>query len=167
MGNIEFWIRIIYLSPILLGYLIGIVRNDIAKEIVISNFLKGFPVEELKKKIGSFCNILDRILNENTINTLLDHKNKNHSIILISASLEIYIKPWGSMWGFDHSFGTKLEIINGKLTGKISGQNCYGPEKAVKLKSLYTNLDDYYIICYGDSKGDKELFDLANEYYML
>jgi len=49
------------------------------------------------------------------------------------------------------------------VTGKFLSKNCYGIEKANKVKEAY-NLSDYdYIYAYGDTRGDKELLELADE----
>ncbi len=55
------------------------------------------------------------------------------------------------------------KIKNGIVTGKFSTKNCYGIEKANRVQEVY-NFDDYdHIYAYGDSRGDKELLELADE----
>jgi phosphoserine phosphatase len=57
---------------------------------------------------------------------------------------------------------TKLEIKNSTVTGKLQTKNCYGSEKSVRVKEAY-NLDDFdHIYVYGDSRGDRELLNLAH-----
>ncbi len=57
---------------------------------------------------------------------------------------------------------TKFEIENNKISGKLLTKNCYGQEKVNRIRKQY-NLNDYnHIYAYGDSKGDKEMLELAN-----
>ena len=58
---------------------------------------------------------------------------------------------------------TRLEIKDDLMTGKFLTKNCYGIEKVNRVKEAY-NLDDYdCIYVYGDSRGDKELLELADK----
>ena len=57
---------------------------------------------------------------------------------------------------------TKLEIKNGVITGKISGKNCHGYEKARRILEAYDLEKFDYIYAYGDSVGDREMLGLAN-----
>ncbi|MGB7414865.1 MAG: haloacid dehalogenase-like hydrolase, partial [Thermosynechococcaceae cyanobacterium] len=63
--------------------------------------------------------------------------------------------------GIDHILGTRLVEHSGYLTGRIQGQNCYGPEKVKRLQGLLGNLEHFCIYAYGDSRGDQELLATA------
>jgi phosphoserine phosphatase len=59
--------------------------------------------------------------------------------------------------------GTKLEVKDGILTGQLATKNCYGSEKVRRIREIY-NIDECeHIYAYGDSRGDKELLDFADE----
>ena len=58
---------------------------------------------------------------------------------------------------------TNLVIDQGKITGNIDGNNCYGEEKVNRIKQLY-DLNSYSIIyAYGDSSGDRPMLALAQK----
>ena len=58
---------------------------------------------------------------------------------------------------------TEMEVAEGRVTGKFSTPNCYGPEKVRRLKEQLRLTRSLYIItAYGDSRGDKELLDFAD-----
>ena len=60
---------------------------------------------------------------------------------------------------------TLLETENGIVTGKLSGKNCYGPEKVARIKSEF-RLEEYdNIYAYGDSSGDTEMLAIATKPY--
>ena len=56
-----------------------------------------------------------------------------------------------------------LEIKDKTITGKTFKKNCHDPEKVKRIRELY-NLSDYkYIYAYGNSRGDHEMLDIADE----
>ena len=62
--------------------------------------------------------------------------------------------------------GTQIEVIDGILTGRFISPNCYGIEKVRRIKQVLVEpRSHYYIIAYGDSRGDKEMLDYADEEY--
>lgn len=49
------------------------------------------------------------------------------------------------------------------LRGVLSQKNCYGEEKVRRLIQTYPGRNSYWLAAYGDSRGDFELLDFANE----
>lgn len=92
----------------------------------------------------------------------MNTKKKKYRIIIVSASLENYLKPWCEAEKLE-LLATRLETDNSIYTGKILEKNCNGKEKELRLRN-YLNLDEYVtIIAYGNSNGDKEMLALANQ----
>ena len=81
--------------------------------------------------------------------------------MLVSASPELYVTPIGRRLGFDTVLATRLEVgADGRLTGRLQGANCRGPEKVMRLREWRgEGLSIDY--AYGDSAGDREMLDLA------
>ena len=60
--------------------------------------------------------------------------------------------------------GTQIEVVDGKITGRFLTPNCYGPEKVHRVEALLSEpRDHYHITAYGDSRGDKEMLQYADE----
>ena len=60
--------------------------------------------------------------------------------------------------------GTRIEVVDGKVTGRFLTANCYGPEKVRRVQALLSGArDHYHITAYGDSRGDKEMLQYADE----
>ena len=100
-----------------------------------------------------------------TLARLDRHRALGHAVVLVSASLEPYLEPLGALLGVDAVLCTRLEVGgDGRLTGRLDGRNCRGPEKADRLRSW---LDEHRlrgasVWAYGDSRGDRELLALAD-----
>ncbi len=157
----------IKLLPTLIGYMLGIVRNNIAKERVFICFLSGMSMAELRHKAEQFAvQKLPALLRIEAMQRLTWHRQQGHRCIVISASLELYVLPWAFNAGFDKVLATQIETLHGeKITGKLSGANCFGIEKVKRLENILGDRESYTLYAYGDSKGDKELLAYADYPY--
>jgi phosphatidylglycerophosphatase C len=155
------------LAPTLAGYGLGLIRNDIAKERVMTQCLKGIGFDALRKRGEGFAaEVLPGLLRREAMQRFEWHKQQGHRCVVISASLEIYVRPWAINSGFDDVIATRLEMQeDGCTTGKLSGANCFGVEKVRRLQALLGNMDNYTLYAYGDSRGDKELLSSADHAY--
>ena len=91
-----------------------------------------------------------------------DHRSKGHRLVLVSASLELYLSPIAYRLGFDDLLCTKLETDGGYFTGRLAGSNCRGPEKIRQLLELLGPRKHYFLIAYGDSSGDDDMLAAAD-----
>lgn len=59
--------------------------------------------------------------------------------------------------------GTQLEVKDGKLTGRITGNNCRCAQKVARLEKVYGDLNAYHLRAWGDTRGDHELLAAAQD----
>lgn len=163
IGDVKFITGVFALSPILLAYKLGLVPNYKAKQILLSYFFKGFSENEFKKISNEYSlSHIDKITRPKAIERLQWHKEQNHTVVIVSASIDCWLKPWCDKNEFK-LIATKLKISDGVITGELLTKNCYGIEKLNRIKEIFelSRLD--YIYAYGDSSGDKEMLAVANE----
>ena len=84
-------------------------------------------------------------------------------VVLISASLDVYLKPWATQHGIDQVCATQLETRGPLLTGEIEGRNCRGREKVRRAKEVIGSRSFETISAYGDNDGDREMLDFASD----
>ncbi|TCV90100.1 HAD-IB family hydrolase [Sulfurirhabdus autotrophica] len=163
-GQLTFFRNFILLLPVLVGYKLGLIRNDLAKEQVFTRFFWGVKMDALKYKAAQFAaQKLPNLLRPEAMKRFEWHKKQGHRCILISASLDIYLQPWALIHGFDEVICSSLEVrSDGYISGKLSGANCFGIEKARRLEALMGDRKRYILYAYGDSEGDKELLSMAD-----
>jgi len=150
--------------PILVLYKLGLYNNQKAKEKLICYFFKDENEIQFNYKSKKFAlTKIHEFLLSDAMPKLNWYKSEGCEVVIVSASFINYLKPWCDKNGFD-VIATQLEIINDKVSGKIKGKNCYGEEKVNRIKQNY-NINEYYIIAYGDTKGDMPMLSLANETY--
>lgn len=163
-GPVKFSFKFIRLLATLTGYALGLVRNDIAKIRVLRCFLADMEIAALQQLAMEFAaEKLPKLLRDEAMQRFEWHRQQGHRCVVISASLELYLRPWASTVGFDEVLGSRLEALNnGRTSGKLLGENCFGPEKMRRLEALLGPREGYTLYAYGDSRGDKELLSAAD-----
>ncbi len=159
----EIVVKAIQLSGLLLLYKLGRITNAKAKETVATHFYKNRDITSFEQDALSFCEkILPHILNPVAMDRMQWHKDQGHQVIIVSAMFYQVLKPWCAKNNIE-LLATVLEVENGKITGKFSSPNCYGPEKANRILEAGLLKDKPYIYAYGDSAGDEALLALADK----
>lgn len=165
VGNFKFMQGLAVLSPVLILYKLKIIPNYKAKQLMLSYFFKGMSEKsfiEISKQYS--LEHIDSIVREDAMKQIQWHHTNGHKVVVVSASLECWLRPWCEKNALE-LIGTRLEVINGLITGRLLTKNCYGIEKVNRIKTKY-NLEEYeYIYAYGDSSGDMEMLKLAHEPY--
>jgi len=162
-GKFNYYLGILILSPIIVLYKIGLLSNHRAKEILLIYFLKGFDAAKFNILCREFTEKkLPHLLKKSALHEIRKHLQNKTPVIIISASAENWIFPWCSKYNIE-CIATKLQVKNGKLTGKIEGLNCSGKEKVRHIQTRYKLADYQKIHAYGDSKEDLPMLGLATE----
>ena len=85
-----------------------------------------------------------------------------HEIVIVSASLDVYLEPLAPLLGVDHVLCTKLGVgPDDRLTGRLEGGNVRGPEKIRRVRE-WLGAGAVELWAYGDSAGDRELLAAAD-----
>lgn len=162
-GFIRFYAGFILLSPILIAYKLHLISNSTAKVAVIKHFWKGRSKTELQNLGSSFASkVIPTMLRPQAIEKLHWHIKENHTVVVVSASFDVYLGPWCELYNIK-LIATQAEVIDKQYSGKLKTPNCYGLEKAARIKAEI-DIEAYSTIyAYGDSAGDKEMLAIANK----
>ncbi|MCP4552925.1 MAG: haloacid dehalogenase-like hydrolase [Bacteroidetes bacterium] len=165
VGDIKAIWGILLLSPMLITYKLKLIPNYKAKQWMLSYFFKGMNYQQFQKIAERYSiEQIDKIILPKAMERIRWHQQEGHKVVIVSASMESWLKKWCQKHNID-LISTRLEIQNGKLTGKFATKNCYGIEKVNRIKERY-NLSEYSVIyAYGDSLGDTEMLSIATEQY--
>jgi phosphatidylglycerophosphatase C len=141
-------------------------RNHMKAE-VLQRLFGGRDVADLDETAHAFAaDILAHHLRAEAVETADWHRTQGHRLVIVSASLGVYLRPVAEHLRFDAVLATELEIgADGRLTGRMDGENVRGPEKARRLDAwLAREASDTapFVWAYGDSSGDKELWARAD-----
>ena len=139
--------------------------RDSIKAVVCKAFA-GMDAKAVDAQGVTFAREIERRwIRPDTLARLRQHQELDHAVVLVSASLDPYLVPFGSSIGATGVVCTELERDpHGVLTGRLAGPNCRGPEKVRRLeKWLAANgITDAIVWAYGDSAGDDALLARAD-----
>lgn len=163
VGGPRFYTGFLIMGPFMAAFMAGLYPAQKMKERAITHFFKNRTEEELTALAETFTEEkMDALVKQSALDRIAWHKEKGHDITVVSASCSIWLEPWCRDNGLP-LISSQMEIRNKKVTGKLVGFNCKGPEKVIRIKEKF-NLDDYsHIYAYGDSSGDTEMLELADE----
>lgn len=92
------------------------------------------------------------------------HQKLGHKVILVSATIDLYLEMIANTLSIE-LLCSKVEIKNGKLTGKYLTPDCSCLQKKLRVLEAI-NLEDFEMIyAYGNSQEDKEMLGLADQHY--
>ena len=129
----------------------------------------GRPLEGVEVEAILFAqSVFETGLRGDVVDSLRAHQSRGDTVVLVSASFEVYLRPLAQLLGADDVLAAQLEVDSaGVLTGRLAGANCRGPEK---VRRLHGWLDEraggrsaVHVTAYGDSKGDRELLADADD----
>jgi phosphatidylglycerophosphatase C len=141
-------------------------RNQLKAE-VLARLFAGRDADDVDAIAHTFAaDILARHLRAEAVERADWHRTQGHRLVIVSASLGVYLRPIAEHLRFDAVLATELEVDgDGRLTGRMLGENVRGPEKARRLEAWLAAQAPGavpYVWAYGDSSGDRELWARAD-----
>ncbi len=161
-GNLLFYAGFLLNLHFLVAYKLKIISNQTAKEKILRFFFKQTPEAEFISKCSSFTSqVLPGLLRKKALDEIRTLREKGYKVVVVSASPENWILGWTRDQEVD-LIASRLEIINGNLTGNLIGKNCHGEEKVTRISEIFQLSDFDEILAYGDTSGDKPMLRLAH-----
>ena len=164
-GDKDFALCFLRYLPLLLLMKIGLYPNWKAKQKVFSYCFKGMKEDDFNAVCARFAGKKAGMMRSKGMEKLREVLAEGGKAIIISASVNNWVEPFFYDMPDVYVIGTMVEVRNGVLTGRFLTKNCYGEEKVKRLLQLYPERTEYWLTAYGDSRGDTELLDFANESY--
>jgi HAD superfamily hydrolase (TIGR01490 family) len=162
-GKWAFYSGFLYNIFYLIAYKIKLISNQEAKEKVLSYFFKDMDLIEFDKLSEAFSKKkLPSIIRHGAEKEIARLQQGNFVVVIVSASPENWIRHWCKERNLI-LIASELEVINGKVSGKISGKNCHGEEKVRRILEKYVLKEYDEIYAYGDTKGDLPMLGLATK----
>jgi HAD superfamily hydrolase (TIGR01490 family) len=169
-GNKEFLLGFLKHLHLLILMKIGFMPNWKTKRIIFQYFFGGMTQEKFNEYGEKFAKDKASLLRKKGMAAVNKALMDGEQVVIISASIENWVVPFfalvspqGRTEGGLMVIGTKVQVVDGKLTGRFLTKNCYGEEKVRRLLEHYPNRKEYKLVAYGDSRGDHALLDFADE----
>ncbi len=143
-----------------LKYFLKIYSQRQFKEIYINLIIDSSSIKDTEALFDDFSKYLLGLVFKTAKKEIIRLKDKGYKIILLSASLDLYLEKVSKELGFSELICTRTACSDNKI--KISGLNCYGKNKIKMLLSSHKEdrVDWKASYCYSDSESDRELMSL-------
>jgi phosphatidylglycerophosphatase C len=150
-------------SPRLAWAVAGRGDRDLVKERVLTRVLAGIPYADVEAAGREFATRLTRTgVTTEGRERIAWHRSEGHEVVIVSASLDVYLAGVARDLGVAHVLCTSLVADErGSCTGELRGANCRGREKATRLRAFIDD-EDVELWAYGNSHGDDEMLALAH-----
>lgn len=163
-GLLPFALRVTPLIGHMVLYKLGVLTNQAVKQNLFSRFFGGMNVSRFEEICRSYSlNVVDEIVRSEARVRIEWHRARGDSLVIVSASVENWIRPWAEREGFEDVLATTVDIQEGRLTGRFASRNCYGAEKVARFLEWCPNRSESYVHAYGNSRGDREMLAIADE----
>ncbi|HEB50226.1 MAG TPA: HAD family hydrolase [Desulfobulbus sp.] len=161
-GPARFTAGMAMLSPRIIAFLLGRHSNQALKEEVLTRFFRHWPVQRFQEQAEEFCREhIPAILRPGAVERIRWHRGRGDRIAVVSATPELILAPWCRGNGLE-LLATRLEVADGRLTGRIEGRNCRDREKVTRIRARY-HLEEFdQVHAYGDTEGDRPMLALAH-----
>ena len=135
------------------------------KERLLRRCFARRTTHEVAQICADFVSKVDAVLAPPVVERMQWHKAQGHKVVVVSASVDVWVKPWCDAHGVDEVIATRLQVECDRYTGRFDGPNCNGREKVNRI-AMHYNPHTYHIVAYGNSSGDYPMFHYAHEAYL-
>ena len=155
-----------YISQFMTAMFFGFGNRDFEFLSKISALgLRGLP-EQVFEELGQYVfeEFLVGTIYPEARELVKHHIEKGHRVVIISAATVYQINPIARELGIEEVYGTRMEVQNGKFTGRIA-EICWGEGKARAARTFakQNDIDLAKSYFYSDSFEDYPLFQLVGK----
>lgn len=140
-----------------------------AKGALLHATLGGVPRATLEAWADAFVTRLcARGLFPQALSAIAEHRTRGERLVLMSASVDLYVPRIASALGFDEVECTRvLWKPTQRLDGRLLGSNCRGEQKRARLAELIERERPRRVYAYGNSRADLAHLALAQHAYLV
>ena len=162
-GRLGLVFVLLRILPWLILMFMGRYSNQRTKERLLHHCFGRMTEEEFNTFCQRFADSHRHILRKDLYDRLMEAKKNGNEVVLVTASPENWVSRLVPEFKV---LGTKMEF-SPCFTGRFLTPNCYAQEKVNRILEAYpelkTDRNRYHVTAFGDSRGDKEMLEFADE----
>jgi phosphatidylglycerophosphatase C len=147
--------RLALALPALLRFAAGRADHGALKAAFISASIGGLRRAEIEDGATRYvAQLLTHGVRRDALATLEAHRRAGDTLVLMSASPDLYVPQIAHALGMDEAICTQLHWAGDELVGSLASPNCRGAEKARRLELLRARYPQLPVVAYGNAASD-------------
>jgi phosphatidylglycerophosphatase C len=110
-------------------------------------------------------NVIPQSIRPEMLAALKQHQADGAQVVLVSASLDLYLRPWCESMGIT-LICSEMSVKEGSYTGLYVSGDCSCDMKVTKVQKQFTLSDYVEVFAYGDTHEDLAMLAIADHAYM-
>jgi len=144
-------------------YALKIISRDRLKEYMLHAFMGGMSRREANRQAKDFFeNLFKKGFHSDGLAKLKEHQKKGHVVGVATAAMDFYVDRIAKELGLDFMIASESVWHKGVLVPILKGGNCYGAEKASRVKAYLAETKLGEVWFYSDHHTDAPTFALAD-----
>ena len=149
--------------PLFVLLKLQLVDAETVKKSFVGSILKNQSQTKLEEISQNFFDhYYPKVIRQNALDFIQSIDKDKTKSYLVTASLDIWVKPFADKFGMK-LLATEAAYDNGLFKGSFKTKNCNGREKLFRIKEEIKDLKYDKSIAFGDTSGDQEMLQWANE----
>lgn len=125
---------------------------------------RGLDAEDFEERSRAlFHHYIEPRLFPAGLSRLADHRRLGHRVVLVSGSVEAIVRPLADQLGVRDILAPRLEVVDGRLTGRLDRPPLAGERKADAVRELAhaNEIDLEASFAYADSLDDLPMLEVV------
>ena len=162
------WPRMLLCAPALLGFVTGLVDRGPLKAALMKAALGGSTRKVIDAWTAEYVTeFLAHGAFADALTAIAAHRDKGDTLVLMSASPDLYVPEIGKRLGFTESICTGVRWRGERLDGALTTANRQGAEKTRCFAALRLRYPQVLTIAYANAASDFEHLKLADEAWFI
>jgi phosphatidylglycerophosphatase C len=147
--------RMLRVLPVLAGFALGLADRGALKAAAISAGMSGFTRDVVDAWTERFVpRLIARGMFADALHTLERHRSAGATLVLLSASPDLYVPLIARQLGFAEAMCTGIRWDENRLIGSLATANRRGAEKVRCLMQIRARYPGRRIVAYGNAGSD-------------
>lgn len=139
----------------LAAFALGLSSRGSLKSQVIRQVMLGASRQSVVDWTDEFCRSrLPAMLNPGALAAIEQHRAAGDHLVLLSASVDLYVPAIGHYLGFDEAICTGVSWIDDTLEARLTTENRRGVEKRRCIEALRERFPNARLSAYGNATSD-------------
>lgn len=123
----------------------------------LTDMCAGWDVAQIQSIVAETLHeLVEPLIYAEAVDLIADHRIRGHDVVIVSASGEEVVAPIAEALGATHTAATRMEVADGKYTGRVDFY-CYGEGKVTAIEKLAATEGYDLARCYAYSDSITDL----------